>query len=612
MSDIESEKYDNYDEYKLEGGTYDIKKIENNLIGGDFPAIKDKDFYKKIKSRFKKYEVPKKKKTFRQICFPKDFNLQIPQQFLAKYINPKTPYKGVLVFHQIGAGKTCTAVNIAEQWKHHRNIIVVTPASLIGNFRDELRSPCAGNNYLTIKERKQLRKLNHSSDEFKEIMERSEKRIDKYYKVYSYNKFVDLFHTGKLNLRNSVLIVDEIQNMVSEGGTFYHALHRAIKTGPKELRVVLLSATPMFDQPIEIALTMNLLPLPAPLPIGREFVNTFIHRRKRSGKYHYSAKNLDIFKERLKGFISYFRGAPPYAFPEAKILFTRVKMKKFQYKSYLTVLANENKDGRFDKLKSGKIFEDGDIVKIPNSFFLGSRLMSNIAFPNRCIDERGLKSLTEKEMVGKNLKKYSIKFYTVLRRLKRQGKSFVYSNFTSCGGIHTFVKILEANGYKDYKTNGVGRKRFAIFSGDEKKKYKEEIKKVYNNINNLNGSNIKVILISPSGKEGLSLKGVQNAHILEPYWNHSRMLQIFGRANRYCSHKDLPEEKRKVKIYVYLATHDKEDQSIDEYIYKLAMEKHRLISEFELALKESAVDCNLFKNANVYKNEDEEDIACKI
>lgn len=291
MSDIESDTFDNFSEYELEGGTYFMEKINNTLIGGDFPSIKDKDFYKKISSKFKNYEVPKKKKTFQQICFPKDFNLQVPQQFLAKYINQKTPYKGVLVFHQIGAGKTCTAVNIAEHWKKHRNIIVVTPASLIGNFRDELRSPCAGNNYLTDKERNQLKKLDHSSDEFKEIIERSEARIDKYYKVYSYNKFVDLFHTGKLNLRNSVLIVDEIQNMVSEGGTFYHALHKAIKTGPKELRVVLLSATPMFDQPIEIALTMNLLPLPVSLPTGREFVNTFIHRRKIAGKYHYNAKN---------------------------------------------------------------------------------------------------------------------------------------------------------------------------------------------------------------------------------------------------------------------------------------------------------------------------------
>lgn len=576
------------------------------------PSISDDKFYKKIKSNFKAYEVPKKRKTFRQICYPRDFQLQLPQKFLAKYINPNTPYKGVLVFHRIGAGKTCTAVNIAEHWKKYRKIIVVTPASLIGNFRDELKSPCAGNNYLTEQERKKLLKLHHNSEEVKEIMEKADKRIDKYYQIYSYNKFVDLFHNGNLNLRNSVLIVDEVQNMVSEGGTFYHALHKAIKTGPKELRVVLLSATPIFDQPIEIALTMNLLPLPMELPTGREFINTFIHRRKRAGKYHYSAKNLDIFKERIKGFVSYFRGAPPYAFPEAIIKIARVKMESFQYKSYLTVLANENKDGRFDNLKKGKIFDDGDIVKIPNSFFLGSRLMSNIAFPNRCIDEKGLKSLTEKEMIGDRLKKYSIKFYTVLRRLKRPGKSFVYSNFTACGGIHTFVKILEANGYKDYKTYKEGKKRFAIFSGDEKKKYKEEIKKVYNNLNNLDGNKIKVILISPSGKEGLSLKGVQNAHILEPYWNHSRMLQIFGRANRYCSHKDLPIEKRKVKIYVYLATHSKEKESIDEYIYKLAMGKHKLIKEFELALKESAVDCNLFKNANVYKRDGEEDIACEI
>ena len=85
--------------------------------------------------------------------------------------------------------------------------------------------------------------------------------------------------------------------------------------------------------------------------------------------------------------------------------------------------------------------------------------------------------------------------------------------------------------------------------------------------------------------------------------NQSRLDQVIGRAIRFCSHKDMDENKRKVIIYIYLAVHDKEKESIDEYIQKLAF-KNKLIKEFELALKESAFDCKLNKIANVYPNED--------
>ena len=49
-------------------------------------------------------------------------------------MNTDTPYKGLLLFHQIGAGKTCAAISIAENFKRTKNVLVVTPASLMANF----------------------------------------------------------------------------------------------------------------------------------------------------------------------------------------------------------------------------------------------------------------------------------------------------------------------------------------------------------------------------------------------------------------------------------------------------------------------------------------------
>jgi hypothetical protein len=169
--------------------------MSNNI----YPSIKDDNFYQKINKIYKKFIIPKNKKNLNQICFPSEYQLQLPQKFVAEYINPKSPYKGVLVYHRIGAGKTCTAIQIAEKWKHSKKIIVVLPASLKGNFRNELRSLCAKNEYLTDNERKTLHKFHPADSEYAEIIENSDDKIDKYYRIYSYNKFIELLEADEIN-----------------------------------------------------------------------------------------------------------------------------------------------------------------------------------------------------------------------------------------------------------------------------------------------------------------------------------------------------------------------------------------------------------------------------
>jgi len=334
----------------------------------------------------------------------------------------------------------------------------------------------------------------------------------------------------------------------------------------------------------------------------------FIKARKRKNAYHYSVKNMDIFKDRIKGYVSYFRGAPPHAFPDKKFKITKLEMSPFQYKSYLTVLANENKGNRFENLKKLKIFNDGEILDLPNNFFIGTRIISNIAFPNHNIGTSGLNSFDGKCLLSPHLEKFSPKFALIMKRIRRsKGPVFIYSNFKEYGGIMTFMKVLDANGFVNYTKQGKGRKRYAIWSGDEKHEVKEQIKTMFNKPENANGSQIKVLLGSPSIKEGVTLLRVRQVHILEPYWNQSRLDQVIGRAIRYCSHKDLDEEERYVRVWLYIAVHPKEE-TIDEYIYSLSQTKNKIIKQFELGLKESAIDCKLFKNANVYKGE--EDIVC--
>ena len=577
-----------------------------------YPDIDDPKYFDKITDKYIKFKIPKKRKTFDEICFPKKYELQLPQKFLGEFINPKTPYKSVLVFHKIGSGKTCTAINVAEKWKHLRKIIVAVPASLIGNFRNELRSECAGNNYLTERERELLKTYHPSSQEYIDLIERSNQRIDKYYNIYSYHKFVELAEEKKLNLRNSLLIIDEIQNMVSEGGKFYSVLYDIIHKAPPELRIVLLSATPMFDKPGEIALTMNLLRIPYEFPSGAEFERNFIETYMNSnGRYSYRAKNLDVFKERIRGYVSYFRGAPPYVFPETIVKYVKCEMSEFQYKSYLAVHKKEQEDVTQNKMRTIRAFRAGQILELPNNFFIGTRLISNVAFPNKNINESGFESFKGKHLEMDNLINYSIKFYKMMKRINASnGPVFVYSNFLEYGGLKAFVSVLEAQGFKDYSKHGEGRKRYAMMTGEESIKLKDEIKAVYNQIGNINGSKLKVLLLSPSAKEGVSLYNVRQAHILEPYWNASRLLQVIGRGVRFCAHRALPVDERLLKVYIYVVTHPDETETVDQYIAKMAREKGKLIQEFETAMKEVAVDCQLNKNANVYTDLGEDELVC--
>jgi superfamily II DNA or RNA helicase len=93
-----------------------------------------------ITKKFKKYKLKMSNEKMEDICKPASFKFQPQQLFLRDYFKSSLSGKGLLVYHKIGAGKTCTAITIAEQFKHKMNLVVVLPAALIGNFKDDLPS----------------------------------------------------------------------------------------------------------------------------------------------------------------------------------------------------------------------------------------------------------------------------------------------------------------------------------------------------------------------------------------------------------------------------------------------------------------------------------------
>lgn len=538
-------------------------------------------FQRAVSKEFARHRIEKKARaTLRQLCYPPAYTLQPPQKFVADFIGPGSGNKGLLIYHKIGAGKTCAAIQIAEAWKHKKHVVFVCPASLVGNFYKELRSACTSAAYVTGKERALLGTLDPQSRAYKTLVDDINTRIEKHYSVLSYNKFVELIQQRRVDASKILLVIDEVQNIVSESGSFYRAVSRFVTRAPASMRVVLLSATPIFDRPIELALTINLLRPKSAFDIA-SFNDTFL-QAKGSG---YVAHNVDELRKKLNGMISFYRGAPDVAFPRRRQVVVRCVMSKYQYMCYRIVERAE-----------GELKRTADILNLPTNFLIGPRIMSNIAFPSQLINEDGLKALKPHHLSLDQVGTYSIKLRKLLRKVMRaKGTVFIYSAFKGYGGIKPIIKALERHGYRDFATYGAGKKRFAVWSGDEHVDYKDKIRDVFNHPKNMYGGSIKVMLGSPAIKEGVSLLRVRQVHVLEPHWNMSRLEQIVGRAIRFCSHKDMPVDEREVKVYIYLAVAPDGRRTVDEHIYELAKSKQALIDEFEDIIRDVAVDKRLFQ-----------------
>ena len=68
-----------------------------------------------------------------------EFEILTHQRVVRDYLNLFSPYRGLLIYHGLGSGKTCTSIAVAEGMKSEKQIIIMTPASLKSNFFSEIK-----------------------------------------------------------------------------------------------------------------------------------------------------------------------------------------------------------------------------------------------------------------------------------------------------------------------------------------------------------------------------------------------------------------------------------------------------------------------------------------
>jgi hypothetical protein len=162
------------------------------------------------------------------------------------------------------------------------------------------------------------------------------------------------------------------------------------------------------------------------------------------------------------------------------------------------------------------------------------------------------------------------------------------------GLLKTTPKLVEG---------AVESSQFGMIYGEVDQSIRDDIVRLETSPDNMYGANIKCIMISKTGAEGLDLKYIREVHIIEPYWDQARSDQVKYRAIRMGSHDGLPLEEKTVKTFIYCATANPviptklEKETIDQSFYRKAQEKYVLIEEFRKLLAEVSIECSVMKHA---------------
>ena len=106
-----------------------------------YPDILDSFFNDKIYKK-KEFNINELEEyTEKQIQLRKkdeNFKTTNTQSFIKTYMSNHTPYKGLLLWHGVGVGKTCGAISIAENFKNKDIEILLPSNTLKQNWKDEI------------------------------------------------------------------------------------------------------------------------------------------------------------------------------------------------------------------------------------------------------------------------------------------------------------------------------------------------------------------------------------------------------------------------------------------------------------------------------------------
>lgn len=422
---------------------------------------------------------------------------------------------GLVVAHGLGSGKTLASIAASVQLQPD-SVTVAVPASLKDNYKKELDKHVEGTIPVKL-----------------ESLQRAAKR-------------------GKLD-QSDMLIVDEAHRARNPSSKTFGVLKKDVAA-----KRMLLTASPVYNKPEDIAPLVNLAAGDKVLPVGKDFEKKFIQAPGEGmmALMPWKDPNPKVVKQKeLGGILNAWVDKHQETggeFPDRTDKRISVPMDKQQTKLHRMAWGELPMMVRL-RMKKGLPPTKKDLQEI-NKFESQARQISNTLRPFTNPGEEA---------------QITPKLRAAFRNLKSQAdenpkhKAVVYSNYLS--SLDDYEKMLERN-----------KIPHARFTGKQKPKERKQI------IEDYNKGKIKTLLVSSAAGEGLDLKGTRQVQVLEPHWNEEKLRQVVGRAIRHQSHSHLPKKDRHVNVEKY-ETYPKgaltffgKEMGVEQWLYDMSDQKDRV------------------------------------
>jgi hypothetical protein len=271
-----------------------------------------------------------------------DYELLPQQAFVKNFMSFQTPYNSLLLFHGLGSGKTCSAIGVCEEMRDYlrqmgisKQIIIVASPNVQDNFKLQLfderklkeqdgiwtTKGCLGNKLL-----KEINPTGMKGLKRDKVIQLVKNIINSSYYFVGYTQFSnDIVRNQGINVsddmkrRNleneyggSLIVIDEVHNIrISDDNENKNVAKNLmyLVSVVNNMRLLLLSATPMFNSYKEIVWLLNLMNMND----RRGIVGVSDIFDAKTGELTEDGRKLLIRK--ATGYVSYVRGENPYTFP---------------------------------------------------------------------------------------------------------------------------------------------------------------------------------------------------------------------------------------------------------------------------------------------------------
>jgi superfamily II DNA or RNA helicase len=383
-----------------------LEELDNNITSDNesnsflYPNLNDINFNIKIaeKKEFNdtKYDgtIHENIKKYADMLAKADFELSPHQMFIKNFMSSQTPYNSLLLYHGLGSGKTLSAIGVCEEMRSYmkqmgitKRIIIVASENVQDNFKlqifDERKmqlidgvwtlkgaGAAIGNKLL-----KEINPMNMKGIPKEKIVNQIKNLINTYYIFLGYGQFANyiiktihyeeneqlkkdnFLGDAKITLNkrvirqlknefdNRLIVIDEVHNIRktedNENKKVALNLELLVKAA-KNMRLLLLSATPMYNSYKEIIWLLNLMNMND----GRGIIQTKDVFDKNG---NFKEKGEELLIRKATGYVSFVRGENPYTFPYRVYPNEFAKKNTFPFFEYPSYQMNLKKIKREDK-----------------------------------------------------------------------------------------------------------------------------------------------------------------------------------------------------------------------------------------------------------------------